>query len=319
MGHALVAISLPGTDPVQKISIFPRGIPALGYTMQAPTEDRFLINKSELLNRIATLLGGRTAEEIVFEDISTRAHNDLARATDIARSMVKEYGMSAKVGQVYFARGKGAQFLNVPMEGAAEYSEATAELIDSEVKDIVNQHYARALEILQQRRDVLNKGAQLLLQKEKIEGTELQALIGETSSPPVGSPKKRLNMSAQKQKRRLLTDNELKTIKKDLIERKRKLWDGIDDDIDEDVGEEHQELIQMAKDGGDIGFTELRESTIFSLIKLKAKEIEKIEDALQRIEAGKYGRCSDCSRWIRPARLQFQPFAVRCRAGQEKR
>jgi cell division protease FtsH len=180
MGHALVAISLPGTDPVQKISIIPRGIAALGYTMQTPTEDRFLMNKSELLNRIATLLGGRAAEEIVFEDISTGAHSDLARATDIARSMVKEYGMSAKVGQVYFARGKRAQFLNIPMEGAVEYSEATAELIDGEVKDIVNQQYARALEILQQKREVLAKGANLLLEKEKIEGTELQALIGDT-------------------------------------------------------------------------------------------------------------------------------------------
>ena len=92
MGHAVVAISSPGTDPVQKISIIPRGIAALGYTLQTPTEDRFLMNKSELLNRIATLLGGRAAEEIVFEDIYTGAHNDLARATDIARSMVKELG-----------------------------------------------------------------------------------------------------------------------------------------------------------------------------------------------------------------------------------
>jgi cell division protease FtsH len=183
MGHALVAISLPGTDPVQKISIIPRGIAALGYTMQTPTEDRFLMNKSELLNRIATLLGGRAAEEIVFEDISTGAHSDLAGATDIARSMVKEYGMSAKVGQVYFARGKRAQFLNIPMEGAVEYSEATAELIDGEVKDIVNQQYARALEILQQKREVLAKGANLLLEKEKIEGEELKALMGETESP----------------------------------------------------------------------------------------------------------------------------------------
>jgi DnaK suppressor protein len=105
----------------------------------------------------------------------------------------------------------------------------------------------------------------------------------------------------------------------DLLERKRQLWDEIDDDIDEDVGEEHQELIQTAKDEGDRGFAELRESTIFSLIKLKAKEIEKIEAALQRIDNGKYGRCRDCSRWIRPARLQVQPYAVRCRACQEKR
>ena len=143
-----------------------------------PGEDRFLMTKSELLNRIATLLGGRAAEEIVFEDISTGAHNDLARATDIARSMVKEYGMSAKVGQIYFAREKRNQFLNIPMEGAVEYSEATAELIDSEVKDIVDKQYARALEILKQKREVLNKGAELLLEKEKIEGTELKALMG---------------------------------------------------------------------------------------------------------------------------------------------
>jgi cell division protease FtsH len=182
MGHAIVATSLPGTDPVQKISIIPRGIAALGYTMQTPIEDRFLMSKSELLNRIATLLGGRAAEEIVFEDISTGAHNDLARATDIARSMIKEYGMSAKVGQVYFAREKRNQFLNIPMEGAAEYSEATAELIDGEVRDIIQQQYSKAIEILQQKREVLDKGAGLLLEKEKIEGTELKALIDETST-----------------------------------------------------------------------------------------------------------------------------------------
>jgi cell division protease FtsH len=179
MGHAIVALSLPGTDPVQKISIIPRGIAALGYTMQTPTEDRFLMSKTELLNKIATLLGGRAAEEIVFEDISTGAHNDLARATDIARSMVKEYGMSPKVGQVYFAREKRNQFLNIPMEGAAEYSEATAELIDSEVREIVNQQYTKALEILRQKREFLNKGAALLLEKEKIEGTEIKALMDE--------------------------------------------------------------------------------------------------------------------------------------------
>jgi len=190
MGHAIVAISLPGTDPVQKISIIPRGIAALGYTMQTPTEDRFLMSRSELLNRITTLLGGRAAEEIVFEDISTGAHNDLARATDIARSMIKEYGMSAKVGQVYFAREKRNQFLNIPMEGAAEYSEATAELIDSEVREIIQQQYTRALEILQQKREILNKGAGLLLEKEKIEGAELKALMGETSSQLTDSHRK---------------------------------------------------------------------------------------------------------------------------------
>ncbi|MGD2013380.1 MAG: ATP-dependent zinc metalloprotease FtsH [Desulfobacterales bacterium] len=182
MGHAIVASSLPGTDPVKKISIIPRGIAALGYTMQTPTEDRFLMNKSELFNRIATLLGGRAAEEIVFEDISTGAHNDLARATDIARSMVKEYGMSAKVGQVYFAREKRNQFLNIPTEGAVEYSEATAELIDSEVREIISNQYKRTMEILLEKRGILQDGAKILLEKEKIEGDEFNALMSTSST-----------------------------------------------------------------------------------------------------------------------------------------
>jgi cell division protease FtsH len=184
MGHAIVAASLPGTDPVQKISIIPRGIAALGYTMQTPTEDRFLMSKSELLNRVATLLGGRAAEEIVFEDISTGAHNDLARATDIARSMVKEYGMSAKLGQVYFAREKRNQFLNLPMEGAVEYSEATAELIDSEVKQIITDQYSEAMDILREKREILDQGANILLEKEKIEGEELKAFMDVDSKKP---------------------------------------------------------------------------------------------------------------------------------------
>ncbi len=182
MGHAIVAMSLPGTDPVQKISIIPRGIAALGYTMQTPTEDRFLMSKTELLNKIATLLGGRAAEEIIFDDVSTGAHNDLARATDIARSMVKEYGMSAKVGQVYFAREKRNQFLNLPMEGAAEYSEATAELIDNEVRGIINDQYAKTRQILEEKKDVLVQGARLLLEKEKIEGQEIKQLLVKNNS-----------------------------------------------------------------------------------------------------------------------------------------
>ena len=180
MGHALVALSLPGTDPVRKISIIPRGIAALGYTMQVPTEDRFLMNKTELLNRIATLLGGRAAEEIIFDEISTGAHNDLSRATDIARSMVKEYGMSDKLGQVYFAREKRGVFMDIPgFEGASEYSEATAELIDGEVSGIITTQYAKALEILREKKKILKKGAGLLLEKEKIDGEELKALMAE--------------------------------------------------------------------------------------------------------------------------------------------
>jgi cell division protease FtsH len=175
IGHALVALSLPGSDPVHKITIIPRGIAALGYTLQVPTEDRFLMKKTELMNRIAALLGGRAAESIVFGDVSTGAHNDLSKATDIARSMVKEYGMSEKVGQVYFAREKQSRYLNVPdMQGAMDYSQKTAEVIDEEVREIISRQYAVAVRILENRRQVLEKSAALLLEKETIEGDELK-------------------------------------------------------------------------------------------------------------------------------------------------
>ena len=177
MGHAIVALSLPGTDPVQKISIIPRGIAALGYTMQVPTGDRFLMRKTELLNKVASLLGGRAAEEIIFGDISTGAHNDLARATDITKSMIKEYGMSDRLGQVYFAREKRQQFLDIGVQETGDYSNATAETIDEEIKTIISMEYAKALEILKTKKDILQKGAELLLEKEKIEGTELKALM----------------------------------------------------------------------------------------------------------------------------------------------
>ena len=170
-------LSLPGIDPIQKISIVPRGIAALGYTMQVSTEDRFLMKKSELLNKIATLMGGRAAEEIFFDDISTGAHNDLSKATDIARSMVTEYGMSNKVGQVYFATPKKALFLPLGMEGSREYSEATARLIDNEVGEIINEQHANALEILRGKKTSLKKAAGLLLVNEKMDGEELKSLM----------------------------------------------------------------------------------------------------------------------------------------------
>ncbi len=177
MGHAIVAMSLPGTDPVQKISIIPRGIAALGYTMQVPTEDRFLMSKTELQNKIASLLGGRAAEEIIFSDISTGAHNDLSRATDIARSMVKEYGMSDSLGQVYLAHDRRSQFMDLGMENRGDYSESTAQAIDREIQQIIFAQYKVALDILKQRRDVLAKGASLLLDKEKIDHDEIKALM----------------------------------------------------------------------------------------------------------------------------------------------
>ena len=180
LGHAIVALSLPGTDPVQKISIIPRGIAALGYTMQVPTEDRFLMTKTELQNKIATLLGGRASEEIIFGDASTGAHSDLSKATNIARSMVKEYGMSSKVGKVYFAKDKRSPFLNMGMEGSGEYSESTAELIDYEIRGIINEQYEKALEILKGKKNTMVTTAKVLLEKEKIEGEELKALMEET-------------------------------------------------------------------------------------------------------------------------------------------
>ncbi|MGA1875713.1 MAG: cell division protein FtsH, partial [bacterium] len=170
-------LSLPGTDPVHKISIIPRGIAALGYTMQVPTEDRFLMNKTELLNKIAALLGGRAAEEIIFGDISTGAHNDLSRATDIAKSMVKEYGMSSKLGQVFLAHEKRARLLGTSMPEYSDYSEATAQTIDYEVREIISQEHEKALNILREKKDTLTKGARLLLEKEKIDSEELKTLL----------------------------------------------------------------------------------------------------------------------------------------------
>ena len=178
LGHAIVALSLPGTDPVQKISIVPRGIAALGYTMQVPTEDRFLMRKTELLNKIATLLGGRAAEEIFLGDISTGAHNDLSKATDIARSMVKEYGMSSLVGQVYFARERRPLFMEAAMQGGGEYSEATAQMIDKEINEIISTQYDKAVEIVRKNKDSLEKAVTVLLEKEKIDGKELKRIMG---------------------------------------------------------------------------------------------------------------------------------------------
>ncbi len=176
LGHAIVAMALPGADPVQKISIIPRGIAALGYTMQVPTEDRFLMRKTELENRIATLLGGRAAEEIIFNDISTGAHNDLSRATDIARSMIKEYGMSKRLGQVYFAHKDQSRFLQPNREPGGEYSETTANMIDEEVRCIIDEQYAVALRILKQNHNILEETAETLIEREVIDGDVLKQL-----------------------------------------------------------------------------------------------------------------------------------------------
>jgi cell division protease FtsH len=180
VGHALVALALPGTDPVRKISIVPRGVAALGYTLQVPTEDRFLMAKSELLNKIAVALGGRAAEEIQFQDVSTGAHNDLARATDIARSMVKEYGMSPKLGHIYFERERQQRFAGMGLPSAADYSDETAQVIDEEIKNILDSEYDVAKEILTKHKKVLDGGAALVLKEESIEGEKLKKLLEES-------------------------------------------------------------------------------------------------------------------------------------------
>ncbi len=179
-GHALTAELLDSTDPVHKISIIPRGIAALGYTLQLPTEDRYLMTKKELVDRLRVLLGGRVAEEIVFHEISTGAQNDLVRATDIARSMVKEYGMSDIMGCVTFERERRPLFLDIsPSSGEKEYSDQTAREIDNEVRRIMDESYTLVKTILTDKKDVLMRVAGILLEKESIDGEQLRSILKE--------------------------------------------------------------------------------------------------------------------------------------------
>jgi cell division protease FtsH len=178
MGHALVALSIPGSDPVHKVSIIPRGIGALGYTIQRPTEDRFLMTREELDNKMTVLLGGRAAEHVVFQHYSTGAADDLAKVTDIARSMVMRYGMDEKLGHVAY-EGERAVFLNVPPAfQERHYSEDTAREIDRAVRETVDKAFRKAVGILEGRRQTLEQGAQVLLQKETMTEEDLQRLVG---------------------------------------------------------------------------------------------------------------------------------------------
>ncbi len=183
MGHALVGLALPGSDVVHKVSIIPRGVGALGYTIQRPTEDRFLMTREELENKMAVLLGGRAAEALVFGHLSTGAADDLARVTDIARAMVTRYGMSERLGNVALERDNRA-FLNpapgVPREH--DYSEATAAAVDDEVRTIVQRAYERTLGLLRQRRAALDRTARVLLEQETLERKQLLTLVGEAEA-----------------------------------------------------------------------------------------------------------------------------------------
>jgi cell division protease FtsH len=179
-GHALMASLLDSTDPVHKISIIPRGIAALGYTMQRPTEDRYLMTKKELMDRLSVLLGGRVAEEIVFREVSTGAHDDLSKATDIAKSMVKEFGMSELVGHITYETERKSMFLDVnPDSTGKHYSEETAREIDNEIRRIVEEAYAGVSRTLSDKKPLLEQVAKILLEKEVIEGEELRKLVNE--------------------------------------------------------------------------------------------------------------------------------------------
>ena len=178
IGHALVALALPSSDEVQKISIIPRGVAALGYTLQLPTEDRFLMTKTELENRIAVLLGGRMSEELIYGEVSTGAQDDLLKATDIAKSMVKAYGMSPKFGLVSFDRDDRGQFLHAGQPQApADYSELTAHEIDCEVRRIIDEQVDRVRLLLDERLEALQRAAAVLLQQETMTGAELQTIV----------------------------------------------------------------------------------------------------------------------------------------------
>jgi cell division protease FtsH len=179
-GHALVAESRPNADRVSKVSIIPRGVAALGYTLQTPTEDRYLMRRAELLDRIDVLLGGRVAEEIVFGDISTGAQNDLQRVTDLARHMVTQYGMSETLGLVTFEEPRTNPFLNVAGAGGGrEYSEKTAQAIDDEIRTIVADARERVRETLTKRRTALDALAKVLLEKEVIDRQGLEAVLAQ--------------------------------------------------------------------------------------------------------------------------------------------
>jgi cell division protease FtsH len=188
-GHALVAYSLPNTDPVHKVSIIPRGIAALGYTMQRPEGDRFLMTQSELESRIQVLLAGTIAEEIIYNDISTGAQNDLERATGIARSMVMEYGMS-RLGRVNYRESNRSPFLAAAAgeESARHCSETTLREIDQEVRRIMDESIEKVRHILDVRRPALEALTRRLIEVESIVATELKQIVEENSPGPLVVP-----------------------------------------------------------------------------------------------------------------------------------
>ncbi|WP_222295536.1 ATP-dependent zinc metalloprotease FtsH [Rhizobium leguminosarum] len=189
MGHALVAMALPGVDPVHKVSIIPRGVGALGYTVQRPLEDRFLMTREELENKMAVLLGGRAAEWIVFGHLSTGAADDLVKVADIARAIVTRYGMTDKLGHVALEKDRRSlleadRLYYGPQE--RDYSDETAARVDQEIRRIVDHVFDGTVELLGQRREILDRSARLLLEKETLDERELQAFVETVEQPARG-------------------------------------------------------------------------------------------------------------------------------------
>jgi cell division protease FtsH len=185
MGHALVALALPGTDPVHKISIIPRGIGALGYTIQRPTEDRYLMTREELEAKIEVILGGRAAEKLIYGHYSTGAADDLVRATDIARSIVARYGMDEKLGPVAYDIERSPFLQPLPGQGYMErrFSEDTAREIDLAVRTLIDRAFAATLAVLAANRDLLERAARELLQVETFDEARLRELTRDLRRP----------------------------------------------------------------------------------------------------------------------------------------
>ncbi|MDE3197543.1 MAG: ATP-dependent zinc metalloprotease FtsH [Acidobacteriota bacterium] len=187
-GHALIALSVKHADPLHRVSIIPRSIGALGYTLQLPTQERYLMTREQIEDQIAVLMGGRAAEEIEYAGVvSTGASDDLQRASELARQMVTRFGMSERLGKLTWGRSMGSQYLKAPFEmEERNYSEHTAEAIDEESKSIVDHTYQRVMEILLKKREPLNRAAKALVEKETLERSELDGLVAEPERAPVG-------------------------------------------------------------------------------------------------------------------------------------
>lgn len=182
-GHALIGKLLPNADPVHKISIIPRSNGALGFTLQLPLEEKFLVSKSELLDKLTTLLGGRTAEELVYEEVTTGAQDDFKKATDIAKKMVVEYGMSDKIGPINLGQDNGNVFLGEEIVKSNEHSEEVSSLVDKEIRSIVENCHGKAQKILGNNEEVLNELAEKLIEIEELEGDELEEILDKSALP----------------------------------------------------------------------------------------------------------------------------------------